>query len=453
MGDSLDMFLSHNGWETLDFLQTQDVGVDYETGTPSIAAPVELDNTADTNPREQTCTVQPDKLSFVQLADWDEGKTYVEDPPNCIHYSIEWKVNVNNKVVSKDTEQNVVLAPDSFWNVILRPKLEKLLRRKVPHNRCVRSDDANVVVSVTERSERDLTKRFDDNEIDWSIVEKQLMAWGELFHAGKKLRVVISFNYVETSQESTGSVKKGDKRGRSSTTQQMLTERVTFDADETPGQTSCWRDVYNLMRCPGPPCHLGPHCWRDPVGKRHYKVKTHHFRSLIQYVQQGHLLRTHDDVPEDIRDQLYAEEQQRLERKQAVSAMTPPSSAPINITNVLPGNSPQVSSHAGTPASMQLSKPSSVEHLDIPGLRDVAVQEYSEWQQSKVQDGMLKGEFRRARDAVLMEGLDLEQVHEDQDPEFLVKNGIKRGIARRFVRDIGHWAKRYKIGSNNENIQ
>lgn len=189
----------------------------YEAGTPPVAAPVELDNTPDTNPREQTCTVQPDKLGLVQLADWDEGKTYDEDPPSCIHYSIEWKVNVNNKVVSKDTEQNVVLAPASFWNVILQTKLEKLLRRKVPRNRCVRSDDANVVVSVTERSERDLTKRFDDNDIDWSIVERQLMAWGELFHAGKKLRVDISFNFVETSQESTSSVKKGDKRGRPST--------------------------------------------------------------------------------------------------------------------------------------------------------------------------------------------------------------------------------------------
>jgi hypothetical protein len=32
----------------------------------------------------------------------------------------------------------------------------------------------------------------------------------------------------------------------------------------------------NLVRCPGPPCHLGPYCWHDNVGKKHYKVKTHH---------------------------------------------------------------------------------------------------------------------------------------------------------------------------------
>jgi hypothetical protein len=55
--------------------------------------------------------------------------------------------------------------------------------------------------------------------------------------------------------------------------------------------------------------------------------------------------------------------------------------------------------------------------LDIPGHRDVAVKKYTEWQQLQVQDLSLKNEFRKACYAVLVEGLDLEQIHQDQDAE------------------------------------
>ncbi|KAK4119843.1 hypothetical protein N657DRAFT_532497, partial [Parathielavia appendiculata] len=52
-------------------------------------------------------------------------------------------------------------------------------------------DETNVVVSVTDRSERDLTKRFDELDIDWGV--EQLMAWSHLLCEGKRLRVDISF--------------------------------------------------------------------------------------------------------------------------------------------------------------------------------------------------------------------------------------------------------------------
>jgi hypothetical protein len=84
-----------------------------------------------------------------------------------------------------------VLYPAFYWPHFLKPKLEKLLCKKVSSNRRVTADDTNVVVSVTDRSERDLTKRFDETEIEWLVIEKQLAAWGELFRAGKKLRVSL----------------------------------------------------------------------------------------------------------------------------------------------------------------------------------------------------------------------------------------------------------------------
>ncbi len=85
-----------------------------------------------------------------------------------------------------------------------------------------------------------------------------------------------------------------------------------------------------------------------------------------------------------------------------------------------------------------------VDKLEIPDLRDVAVKEYGRWQQQLVSDESLKIEYKKACEVVLADGLDLEQIHEDQDPDFFTNRDMKRGIARRFVRDIPTWVKRYK---------
>jgi hypothetical protein len=252
------------------------------------------------------------RLGFLPLAEWDEYNSYKEDTPSRLRYSIEWKVAVNNRVVAKDTEQDLVLVPAAHWHMYLKPKVEKLSSRKVGHNRHVEYDDTSVVVSVNDRSERDLTKRFDNMNIDWPVVERQLIRYGELFRASKRLRVDLSFNYIDASAQLASTANRGNKRG-SSTTQRMLADRTTYidDEQETSGSPSVWQEVYALMRCPGPPCNLGPHCWRDPFGKRHYKLRTHHHKALVDLVQQGHALKSHNDVPEDIREQLYAENCER----------------------------------------------------------------------------------------------------------------------------------------------
>jgi hypothetical protein len=51
------------------------------------------------------------KLELLNLDEWNEYKTYDEDPPSYIHYLIKWKVMLNNKAIYKDTEQNLVLVP------------------------------------------------------------------------------------------------------------------------------------------------------------------------------------------------------------------------------------------------------------------------------------------------------------------------------------------------------
>lgn len=131
---------------------------------------------------------QKNSLPLLQFGDWEEGRTYDEHLPACIHYLIEWKVTINNRTVAKDTEQDLVLAPRFYWKLFLQPKLEGLIVRKYPHRK-LESDDTSVVVSATRQ--KGLVLRFDRTDIHWTSIEKQLLDWGDVFLAGKKLRLVI----------------------------------------------------------------------------------------------------------------------------------------------------------------------------------------------------------------------------------------------------------------------
>ena len=148
--------------------------------------------------------------------------------------------------------------------------------------------------------------------------------------------------------------------------------------------------------------------------------------------RRGGQLRSHDDVPEDVRQQLYAEEQQQLERHQRTKPSAPAGHAPIHITNVLPGPS-----HPTSGSTEVQAKP----RLDVPGFLDAAVEEYSDWQQSRVRREDQKVDIRNMCDMALEHGLDLQQLHDDQDPDFFISRGIKIGVARRFIRDIEYWVQ------------
>ncbi|GKU08978.1 unnamed protein product, partial [Fusarium langsethiae] len=130
---------------------------------------------------------QRPRLPLLQLDDWDPDSAYDESPPTCIHYSIEWKLQLRKGRLAKltnDTEQNLVLAPGAFWGTILEAKVERLLRQKSPRGKNYVPEETIIVVSVTDRSERDLTKRFDEFNIDWEMAEVQLCKWSHLFRAG-----------------------------------------------------------------------------------------------------------------------------------------------------------------------------------------------------------------------------------------------------------------------------
>jgi hypothetical protein len=299
----------------------------------------------------------------------------------------------------------------------LQEKVREAMRKKLPRTAPANPDDTTVVVSM--RSKRNLVKTFDGLAIEWPIIERQMVEWGYLVQAGKTLRLEISFNFSQPESNANLGSRKQGKRGRSAT-QRLLAEReALLDAEEAAtGEPSIWERVYSATRCPGPPCANGDkYCWRDPTDGKHYSLKTHHFREIISHVKDGGTFRTHEDMPGRIRDQLYAEKEHSSKRQKRNAGPSPLSGA-VNVDKREPHKWP-------TP-------------LGIAGPRDGAVMEYCDWQCSQVRRDELKKEFQKARDASLDDGLDLEQVSE-QDPSFFIDKGVKIGIARRFVWDIKTW--------------
>ena len=134
----------------------------------------------------------------MRAEEWDEQHVYDEEPPICVHYSLTWAVTLNKKSLSKDSEADLVLAPSCFWQATLSHRLTRLVSKKMGHLRGVEMDETSVVMSTTGRSERPFTKRFDGLNIDWTVLETQLVNWSGLLLDGKKLRLDITFHYITT---------------------------------------------------------------------------------------------------------------------------------------------------------------------------------------------------------------------------------------------------------------
>jgi hypothetical protein len=166
-------------------------------------------------------------------------------------------------------------------------------------------------------------------------------------------------------------------------------------------------------------------------------------------VEQGNELRTHADVPQHIRDQLYAEDQQRLRAHQRANSAPAASFPPINITNVLPGHphlTPDGSSPSLSAVPDMSQAPLTITRLDIPGNRDEVVEEYCAWQEDQVKRDDQKEDYRKACHYLIENNIDLEEAYQDHNVacDLQEKAKVKRGAAWRVVGDVGHWAKRYK---------
>ncbi|KAK5444222.1 hypothetical protein LTS15_010575 [Exophiala xenobiotica] len=341
----------------------------------------------------------PQSLGFVQMKDWNRDAAYDGIPPAYIHYRIDWRLMIKKTVVSRNTIEDIVLEPTSFGPRILLPQVEELLKRKTSRSQPVRPDDTDVVAKVIGRPGDDFVAQYEAINIDWAQIERRLLKWSDLFRKGKKLTVNIIFHYLEVSPVAAiNTSRTRGKQVRGTATQQMQTE-LTAEANAeqaTTGRPAAWQHVYALFRCPGPPCDLKPWCWFDSQKNKRFGLKSHHLRTLIRHKESNKPLETHDQMPEDLREQIYKEEEQNERRKQTQNASSSSGMLPIQITNVLP-----------SPASIQAetAPKTKMNPIEISGLRDESVQDYCDWQQTQVRKPSLKGLFKRLPTLSLTEAL------------------------------------------------
>jgi hypothetical protein len=156
-------------------------------------------------------------------------------------------------------------------------------------------------------------------------------------------------------------------------------ERELETEREETGLEPLWPGAYAFMRCQKQSCESGPHCWVDSEGK-HYKMYTGHLRRLEEYVAEHGIPETHNDVPLDLQHRLIVEDKERRDRRGKQAPNSGPSLPPINITNVLPGQSQQTSEpggERGRPTSGYPSNQVGHRRLKFSGLRDDVLRAYA----------------------------------------------------------------------------
>lgn len=106
--------------------------------------------------------------------------------------------------------------------------------------------------------------------------------------------------------------------GRGATDRQLKArDGLLARQEEDSGTRPVRRDVYALFHYLGVPCNNNQfYCWRDPESKKHYKLDTTVLDKLVDYAEEGKLLRTHSDVPETIRQLVYKHDEVSVEPRQ-----------------------------------------------------------------------------------------------------------------------------------------
>ncbi|KAF4502810.1 hypothetical protein FAGAP_966 [Fusarium agapanthi] len=392
------------------------------------------------------------RLPLLQSKDWDSDFEDDETNPTCIHYDIEWKLQLRKGRLSKlaeITEEDLTLAPSAYWDRFLSAELAKMVASKVPSPEH-EPVETTVVLSVDKRSERNLRKQFPGLSIQWKAIEDKIQSWSPLLCEGHKLRLDICFIYQATNQVTQLPSAGGQRSRRGATGRQFAArDRLLAEQEDTSGSRPVWNDVYEVFHCTGVPCvNAGFYCWRDPVSKKHFKLDTSLLNKLVDYAEEGGLLRNHDHVPETIRERILRQDQENLERKQLKRKRTD-SLPPININVSCPGSHDEaqqdhpIGAHT-TSAGASVGFRRRAADIVIPMPIDRAGIAYCEWLCGRVESDYWEAGFRQAHRITMEACFDLRYVYQVQDVAFFTDKGVALGIALSYIGDIPVWADTLK---------
>jgi hypothetical protein len=386
---------------------------------------------------------QVDHDGRLLLQEWDG---IAEPPVDTLRYTVEWKAVLKTKRLGMNTEEDVFLSPKAFWDATLQHGLDASLEREFSQHNRPEPCDTLVVVSVSKRAERDLMKEFIGLEVNWCLIEEKLESWACHFREGKRLLVKITFRF--RPRDAAPQTNSGRGGRQSATRRQRHQQALQQDAEtHASGEGAYWRAVYRAMRCPGRPCNNNQgHCWRDPHGGRHYKLLTAHMRKLVTYMNEGNKFETHHDVPDTIRQQLYAEADQRTVAHRDTRPPNP------RVAQVQMCESTPASEHGGQqcspgrtpPTAVASPRPIVLDPLDIPGSHEKAIQDYVKWQQDHADSQEWISQFAKAGDILITQGFRLNLFYQKERIDILIRGGVSEGIADSFHDDLPIWLPGYR---------
>ncbi|CAG9955973.1 unnamed protein product [Clonostachys rosea f. rosea IK726] len=279
-----------------------------------------------------------------------------------------------------------------------------------------------------------MRKRFDGLAVGWKTIEDKLRTWSPLFYEGNKIRIYISFVYKEISQPAAASIRSRGHGLQAANSSPGTSSSLTRKKPPAPAQ--CGRRL---------PCVNSQfYCWHDPETKKHFKLDTNILGILVNYAEEGNLLRAHDDIPENIRQLIYKQEEEITDRKK-LKRKRSDSSPPINITITCPGHHSQHSGKGSTEPTLE--KEGSVarwkrpNNLIIPIRRNKALEKYYEWQQDQVDSPRWQQNIQYTYKITRDTYLDLKHVCTKVSVEYYTEKGVQLGVALSFIKDIPLWVE------------